>query len=415
MHGPDPAVLAREAMMALTVVIVAAKLGGEFFSRLGQPPVLGELVIGMALGNLPWFLALKTSTAIAVVAEIGVILLLFEVGLESDLHKMLAVGWSALLVACLGVVAPMALGYGVSALLLSQEGPLTHLFVGATLTATSVGITARVLKDLNVADTKEARIILGAAVADDVIGLVVLAVVSGLAAATAGSGAGFTWSSTLWIVAKAALFLTLAMLAGRFLAQRMFRYAARLRIPGVLAAVSICFCFVTAMLAARVGLAPIVGAFAAGLVLDPVHYQPFLDRGERRVEDLLFPITTLIAPVFFVLMGLRVDLSGFASAPVAAFTALVTLAAVAGKQICALGVLERGVDRLAVGVGMIPRGEVGLIFASIGAGLVVAGRPLFSTATLSALVAMVMLTTLVTPPLLKVVFVRRAKDRGVVV
>ena len=198
-----------------------------------------------------------------------------------------------------------------------------------------------------------------------------------------------------------------AVLAGRFLAQRMFHLAARLRIPGALLALSLSFCFLLAALAARAGLAPIVGAFAAGLILDPVHYRPFLERGERRVEDLLFPIATLIVPVFFVHMGLRVDLGAFTSASVAGFAAVVTLAAVAGKQVCGLGVLERGVDRIAVGVGMIPRGEVGLIFAGMGSSLLVSGQPLFSPATYSALVAMVMLTTLMTPPLLKLVFGRR--------
>jgi Kef-type K+ transport system membrane component KefB len=153
-----------------------------------------------------------------------------------------------------------------------------------------------------------------------------------------------------------------------------------------------------------------VGAFAAGVVLDPVHYRTFLERGERRVEELLFPITTLIVPVFFVLMGLRVDLRSFASPEVMGFAALVTAAAIIGKQICGLGVLDRGVDRIAVGVGMIPRGEVGLIFAAMGANLTLQGRPLFSSTTFSALVFMVMLTTFLTPPLLKIVMGRKRRQ-----
>jgi len=413
-HGADLAALVRETMVALTLILAAAKIGGELFSRMGQPPVLGELVFGVILGNLDLvgvtaLGGLEHNVAIAAVAEIGVVLLLFEVGLESDLHELLAVGRSALLVATLGVAAPMVLGYGVSAVMLPAAGWMTHLFVGATLTATSVGITARVFKDLNAADTKEARIILGAAVADDVIGLVVLAVVSGLVMAAAGGQAAFSAAGALWIIGKAALFLGVAVLAGRFLAQRMFHYAARLRVPGVLLAVCISFCFVVAALAGLVGLAPIVGAFAAGVVLDPVHYRPFLERGERRVEELLFPITTLIVPVFFVLMGLRVDLKSFASAEVLGFAALVTAAAIAGKQVCGLGVLEKGVDRITVGVGMIPRGEVGLIFAGMGAALVAGGKPIFSPATFSAMVFMVMLTTFLTPPLLKIVLGRGRK------
>ena len=170
-------------------------------------------------------------------------------------------------------------------------------------------------------------------------------------------------------------------------------------------------CALPISLSGLVGLAPIVGAFAAGVVLDEVHYQTFLDRGERRVEELLFPINTLIVPVFFVVMGLRVDLRSFASPAVLGFAALVTAVAIIGKQICGVGVLERGVDRLAVGVGMIPRGEVGLIFAGLGSTLVLNGRPLLSQTTFSALVLMVMLTTFITPPLLKAVFDRkRARD-----
>ncbi len=413
MPTADISELVRQTMMVLILIIVAAKLGGELMGRLGQPPVLGELVIGVVLGNLNLFGitlldSLKDSSPLRILAEIGAILLLFEVGVESDLMQLLAVGWSSLIVATLGVIAPMVLGYLVSSQLIPDASWLTHLFVGGTLTATSVGITARVLKDLGKSDTTEARIILGAAVADDVIGLVVLAVVTGLTTAAVGgsAAAGISWGSTLWIIAKASIFLVLAVVIGRFWSQRMFSYAARLRVPGALLALCICFCFALATLAGLVGLAPIVGAFAAGVVLEEVHYQPFLERGERKVQDLLFPLTTLVVPVFFVLMGLRVDLRSFASIPVLIFAALITVAAVAGKQICALGALEKSVDRLAIGVGMIPRGEVGLIFAGIGSTLMLEGRPILSPTTFSALVLMIMLTTFITPPLLKVVFDR---------
>ena len=405
--------LVRQTMVALVLIIVAAKLGGELMGRLGQPPVLGELVMGVILGNLNLFGItlldpLKTSTPLGILAEIGAILLLFEVGVESDLVQLLAVGWSSLLVAVLGVIAPMALGYLVATQLIPEAGWLSHLFVGGTLTATSVGITARVLKDLGRSNTKEARIILGAAVADDVIGLVVLAVISGLTtAAMAGTGGGVGWGASLWIIVKASLFLIVALFAGRFWSQRVFSYAARLQVSGALLALCICFCFVLATLAGLVGLAPIVGAFAAGVVLEEVHYQPFLERGERTVQELLFPLTTLIVPVFFVLMGFRVDLRSFSSLAVLGFAGLITAVAIIGKQVCALGVLERGVDRLAVGVGMIPRGEVGLIFAGLGSTLMLRGHPVLSQTTFSALVLMIMLSTFITPPLLKAVFQRK--------
>src|SRR5229473_3452302 len=242
-----------QTMMVLTLIIVAAKLGGELMGRLGQPPVLGELIMGVVLGNLNLFGItlldpLKNSSLLAILAEIGAILLLFEVGVESDLVQLLAVGWSSLLVATLGVIAPMILGYLVARYLIPDASWLSHLFVGGTLTATSVGITARVLKDLGKANTKEARIILGAAVADDVIGLVVLAVVSGLvtAAASSSGSTAVSWISVLWIVAKASIFLTVAVIVGRFWSQRVFVHAARLQVSGALLAVCICFCFIVA-------------------------------------------------------------------------------------------------------------------------------------------------------------------------
>lgn len=402
----------RQSMMVLAMILIAAKIGGELMARIGQPPVLGELIMGVVLGNLNIFGLtlldpLKTNDTVRVVGEIGAILLLFEVGVESDLVQLLAVGWSSLLVATLGVIAPMILGYFVSTQLLPTAGWLSHMFVGGTLTATSVGITARVLKDLRRANTVEARIILGAAVADDVIGLIVLAVVSGLVtAAMSGSGGGVGFGDILWIIFKAALFLALAVIVGRYWSSRVFHYAARLRVPGAMLTLCICFCFAVATISGLVGLAPIVGAFAAGVVLEEVHYRPFTMRGERRIQELLYPINTLIVPVFFVLMGLRVDLRSFASPTVLGFAALITVAAIVGKQVCGLGVLEKGVDRLVIGVGMIPRGEVGLIFAGMGSTLLLNGQPILPPATFSALVLMIMMTTFITPSALKVAFDR---------
>jgi len=415
MPSVDISELVRQTMLILMLIIISAKVGGELMSRFGQPPVLGELFIGVLLGNLNLFGIhyldpLKDSIPLQILAQIGGILLLFEVGVESDLPKLLAVGWSSLLVATLGVIAPMALGYIVSTQLVPAANWLTHLFVGGTLTATSVGITARVLKDLGKSDTKEARIILGAAVADDVIGLIVLAVISGLTtAAVAGvdAGSAVDWMSVLWIVAKACLFLTLALLIGRLWSQRMFFYAARFKVSGTLIGSSLVFCFVIATVASLIGLSPIVGAFAAGVVLEEAHYLRFRERGERTVQELLFPLTTLVVPVFFVLMGFRVDLHSFSSASVLGFAGLISAAAIVGKQICGLGVLERGVDRLAIGVGMIPRGEVGLIFAGLGSTLMLRGQPVLAQTTFSALVLMIMLSTFITPPLLKAVFERK--------
>jgi Kef-type K+ transport system membrane component KefB len=334
-------------------------------------------------------------------AQIGVLFLLFSVGLESDIQKMMAVGLSSFVVAVLGVVAPMVLGYFCSKWFFPTHNPLTHWFVGATLCATSVGITARVLADLKRTSSTEGRIILGAAVIDDVLGLLVLAVVAGLIKAT-DSGLAFRASSVAWIIGKSLIFLVGAVVLGQWLSKRAFKLAARLQGEGILLSLSLAFCFGLAYLAGRAGLAPIVGAFAAGLVLDEVHYRDLRSRDhhQRDIPTLLEPISQFLVPVFFVLMGIRVDLSVFGMKEVLGFAAILTMAAIVGKQACALGVLERGTDRLAVGLGMIPRGEVGLIFASIGSTLMIGGERVIDDAVFSAVVMMVAITTLMTPPLL---------------
>jgi Kef-type K+ transport system membrane component KefB len=404
-HGLDPAVL-----VGLATMLLIAKLGGELFAKFKQPAVLGELIGGILFGALAlvgvgWVERLRADAVIAALAEIGVIILLFEVGLESNLREMVEVGWSSLLVALLGVVVPFFLGWGLAAYFLPDEPTLGHVFIGATLCATSVGITARVLKDLGRLRAREARIILGAAVIDDVLGLLILAVVAGAIQASA-AGEALALSSVAIIALKSLAFLVGAVLVGQFIVPLLFRGAGRLSSSGVLVTAALAFCFVLAWAAALVGLAPIVGAFAAGLVLDEVHFEHFTRRGEMRLEALLAPVSALLVPVFFVLMGLKVDLRVFARVEVLAFASVLTLAAVVGKQVCSLGVVERGVNRLAVGVGMIPRGEVGLIFAGIGATLMLpnaqgVSEPVVGAATFGAIVIMVVFTTLVTPPVLK--------------
>src|SRR5215203_740479 len=404
-HGLDPAVL-----IGVAIMLVVAKLAGEIFERLQQPSVLGELFGGILLGNLVIFgfngaEPLKTSETIAALAEFGVIILLFEVGLESDLKEMIEVGWSSLLVAVLGVLAPFFLGWAVSAYFLPDEGQLVHIFIGATLCATSVGITARVFKDLGKLGTREARIILGATVIDDVLALLVLAVVAG-AIRDAGTGGALSMLDVGVIALKSVAFLIGSIVIGLFLVPRMLRGAGRLESRGVLLTLAISFCLFLAWAAAKVGLAPIVGAFAAGLILDEVHYKPKGDRKERDLNDLLQPVSAVLVPIFFVLMGLKVDLRLFVRVDILGFALALTLAAIVGKQICALGVVERGINRLAVGVGMIPRGEVGLIFAGIGATLMLpsasgVNQPVISSAIFGAVVIMVIITTLLTPLALK--------------
>jgi Kef-type K+ transport system membrane component KefB len=230
-------------------------------------------------------------------------------------------------------------------------------------------------------------------------------VVSGVIAA-ANTGGTLATSDVVVIILKATAFLVGAIVIGSWLSPRVFRIASRLRIRGLLLTLALSFCFLLAYLANVIELAPIVGAFAAGLILDEVHYRDFIDKGDHNVEELLHPINTFLVPVFFVLMGIKVDLSTFGQVEVLGFAALLSIVAIAGKMICALGVVEKGLDRISVAVGMVPRGEVGLIFAGIGAALMLHGHPVISGTVFSAVVIMVIVTTLITPPLLKITLAR---------
>jgi Kef-type K+ transport system membrane component KefB len=402
-----------QVLLALAIILLAAKLGGDLMIRLKQPEVLGELIIGIILGNLALlnihvFDFLRQDTVLEILSELGVVLLLFEVGLHTTIPDMLKVGVSSLLVALLGVIVPFFLGWGVSAFFAPEADRLVHVYLGATLTATSVGITARVLSDLKRLHTSEARIVLGAAVIDDVLGLMVLAAVGGVIAA-AEAGTALNIGAIAGILARSVGFLIIAVSIGRLLLPYYFRLMTRLQSQGVLLISSLVLCFGLAYLAAAAGLAPIVGAFTAGLILEPVHYQELSARHEdASLEELVSPLVTLLVPIFFVTMGARVNLQDFARVELLGFALCLTIAAIIGKQICGLGVLERGLDRIAVGLGMIPRGEVGLIFASIGASLMLHGKPVIDSATYGVVVIMVVLTTLATPPLIKWRFNRLA-------
>jgi Kef-type K+ transport system membrane component KefB len=392
-------------VLSLAVILVAAKIGGELATRLRQPAVLGELVVGVILGNLTLVgfhgaEGMASEPTLDMLARLGVLVLLFEVGLESTVQEMLKVGLSSLLVAVLGVAAPFALGFGVGVWLLPGASFFVHAFLGATLTATSVGITARVLQDIGRSQSGAARVILGAAVIDDVLGLLILAVVSGSIVA-ANEGTAVSPADVGFILGKATVFLVGSLVIGVYLAPKVFTAAAKLRGSGVLLALGLSFCFALAWLANRIGLAPIIGAFAAGLILERFHFRDFVTRGEHPLEELIHPISSFLVPIFFVIMGMRTDLRSFAEPGVLGLAAALTVAAIVGKQVCSLGVVAKGVDRLSVGIGMIPRGEVGLIFANIGLTLTVGAERIVDHATFSAVVVMVIATTMVTPPALK--------------
>jgi Kef-type K+ transport system membrane component KefB len=310
------------------------------------------------------------------------------------------VGPSSLLVAGLGTFASLGLGIGAAALLMPGGPAATHIFLGAAITATSIGITARVLKDMGASRSIEARIILGAAVVDDVLGLVVLGIVAASFAPQQGAAAPGAMS-ILALIMKTAGFLALALLLGTRLTPAWFRRAAELRTKGALLGLGLCFCFFLSWAASSIGLAALVGAFAAGLVIEDVHSEAFVRRGERPLGELLQPMTSFLVPVFFVLVGFHADISVFAKPAALAVPIGLTLAAILGKLTCTLGVLTRGASKLTVAIGMMPRGEVALVFAALGGALRVGQAPLLDHNGYTAIVAVVILTTLVTPPALK--------------
>jgi Na+:H+ antiporter len=382
----------RELLLGLVLVWLAAKMAGEAMERLGQTAVLGELLAGVLIG--PGVLGLvHESQALHALAELGVLILLFEVGLESDLGELLRAGLQATLVALVGVAAPFAVGYGVMHWL--GHPTLLAVFVGATFTATSVGITARVLADLGRLGDRAARVVLGAAVVDDILGLIILAVVTGIA--QTGS---VSLGAVGLLAAKAVVFLVAAVLVGVRLAPTLVRWVGRLRARGTLIVYSVVFAVALAAVADLIGLATIIGAFAAGLVLATT---------ERRahIEERIKPVADLLVPVFFVTVGMKVQpaaLNPFAEGGQFGVAMLLTGVAVVSKLAAGLAVYQQGVRRWPVAVGMVPRGEVGLIFAGAGLAAGVVAEDLYS-----ALVVVVMLTTFAAPPWLKALYRERVR------
>jgi Kef-type K+ transport system membrane component KefB len=389
--------------LALSVILIAAKLGGDLATRTGQPAVLGELLAGVLLSNAPGIGPLHTLAAVPhidILAQLGMLLLLFEVGLALSVRDLVDVGGSSLLVALFGTVASFTLGTAVAAALLPTAARAVHVFLGAAVTATSVALTARVLKDLGASRGREARIVLGAAVVDDVLALVLLAVVTGWLGSGA-RGEAFRGWPVFVLAAKTIGFLGVALWLGTRLAPAGFRQAARLRTPGALLAGGLGFCFFLSWAASAIGLAPLIGAFAAGLVLEDVHSEVFVQRGERSLGEMLDSMTAFLVPVFFVVVGLRVNLASVITPGALGLAAALTLAAVAGKLACAAGVVSRGASRLTVAAAMIPRGEVTLVYAALGLTLHAGDSPILDARSYAALVAVVLMTTLLTPPALR--------------
>ena len=420
-HGTNISII----FLWIAIVLILAKVSA-LVERVGQPAVLGEILMGICLGNLPllgiyFFAPMVSNEIMHFLAELGVVILLFYIGMESSVESMVKVGAQSFLVATIGVAVPFVLGtYVAGPLLLPGQSANTYLFLGSILTATSVGITARVLKDIGKSQTAESRIIIGAAVIDDVMGLVILAVVSAIV---------FKGSVSMGemgiILAKAIVFLIGAVLIGMPLAPFLGKFFSKIHTGvGMKFALVISFGLVFAYLASVVGLAPIVGAFAAGLILKPVHFKAFdnpeivkeleevvsgaesrgsfvakidgiaATHSEKHTEDFVDHLGHFLVPIFFVITGMQVKLEAFMDINVVLISLGLFAAAVIGKIVAGFG-CGKGIRKWVVGVGMIPRGEVGLIFANMGRSLGVMDDNIFS-----AVVVVIMLTTLVPPPVL---------------
>jgi len=448
-------------LIELAALILIAMVGRWVAAKVKQPSVLGELVVGVVAGNIGYAVGLPLSvvimglgsvqslmaqvwatglpvanvaprlfspdelapggighqlvelltgpganqlvimaTALWMFSNLGVIVLLFMVGLESTVEEMLRVGPRSLAVAVVGIVAPFVLGYLSSAALLPGASTAAHLFIGATLSATSVGITARVFKDLRRLQSPEAKVILGAAVIDDVLGLIILAIVVGIVV----SG-GVQFGQVLRIGLSSAFFLGAVMLYGERLVRLLMPVMSALDRTNLRLLFPLALACVLSWLANMINLAPIVGAFAAGLILNEEHFPDREGDHEATITRGMHPLEAIFAPAFFVLMGMQVNLATFASSRTIGLALAVTAAAFLGKLVSGLPA-GRGTDRLSVGIGMVPRGEVGLIFASIGKAIGVVTDAVFSS-----VVMMVIVTTLAAPLLLQWSLFRKRRRR----
>jgi len=421
-----PLVLAG-VLLSLVVIYVASKLGGEICARIDLPPVLGELVAGVLVGvsalqllifpeagedgSRSLIMALLQASAhldpatfatvfqsqsevISVLSELGVVILLFEIGLQSDLKELLKVGVQATVVAIVGVVTPFALGTA-GLILLFGVPAVPAIFAGAALTATSIGITAKVLAEIQRLGSREGQIIIGAAVMDDVLGIIVLAVVASLA-----RDGQVEVGKVIYLIISAGVFLIGSIWLGRLLSPFFVVLVNGMKTRGQLLLAALVFAFALSYVAAVIQLEAILGAFAAGLILAETEKQ-------RELEEQVLPIADMLVPVFFVVVGARTDISVLnplvpENREALIMASFLILVAILGKLVTGLSVFgQPGINRLAIGVGMIPRGEVGLVFAAVGSASGVLTKSLEA-----AIISMVILTTFLAPPLLRLVFAR---------
>ncbi|NJM72001.1 MAG: cation:proton antiporter [Scytonema sp. RU_4_4] len=412
-------------LLSLVIIYLASKLGGELSKRLNFPPVLGELVSGVVIGVSALHLLMfsesgaqasdsaimsvlqfifdlspdsvtsifhSQSEVISVLAELGVIILLFEIGLESDLRQLKEVGYQATIVAVVGVSVPFTAGT-IGLMMLFHVPVIPAIFAGAALTATSIGITSKVLSELGRLKSKEGQIIVGAAVIDDVLGIIVLAVVASLA-----KTGEVDILNVVYLIFSASIFLLGSILLGKFFNKTFVAIADKLQTRGQLVIPALIFAFFMAFIANAIHLEAILGAFAAGLVLDETDKR-------KELDQQVVPIADILVPIFFVAVGARADLGVLNPTNADNQTGLIIaifliVVAIVGKVVTGWTVFgQPQLNRLAIGVGMIPRGEVGLVFAGIGSASGVLDKPLEA-----AIITMVILTTFLAPPLLRFAF-----------
>ena len=379
-----------EKFLEIAIILVAAKFGAELMRRINQPAVIGELAAGIiigyyGLGLLPHF---ESGDVVSTLAEIGVVLLLFEVGLETNLEEFVELGSTSILVALIGVVAPFAVGFGsIYALGLGGVNQFeVALFVGAAMTATSVGITARVFGDLGALKSREAKTIIGAAVIDDILGLLILTVVAGLL----GSTGDFQIIDLAIISGKAIGFLAVTVIVGRKLSPIIFNFFVKIPSPGTFVTGSFIFAMLLGAAAHYVGLHPIVGAFAGGVVAAE-------SKMTHRIREEMKPLNFLLVPIFFVYIGSEVNIQTLASLDIFLYGMAVSALAMIGKFVSGLGALGKGMNTSIIGIGMAPRGEVGLIFVAVAASTLSA---VINEEIISIIIWMVISTTIVAPILL---------------
>ncbi|WP_216087148.1 cation:proton antiporter [Stanieria cyanosphaera] len=424
-ESADATMVLTSVLLSLVVIYLASKLGGEISRYFDLPPVLGELVGGVIVGVSAFHLIVFPETGaaasdsvlmtilqgigglnpesaesvfaaqsevISVLAELGVIILLFEIGLESDLRELQKVGYQAAIVAVVGVAVPFAAGT-IGLMLIFGMPAIPAIFAGAALTATSIGITSKVLSELGHLKSKEGQIIVGAAVIDDVLGIIVLAVVASLA-----KTGEIDFLNVVYLIVSATVFLLGAIFLGKFFNKSFIAIADKLQTRGNLVIPALVFAFSMAFIANAIHLEAILGAFAAGLVLDETDKR-------KELDQQVIPIADILVPIFFVTVGAKADL-GVLNPAIAenreglVIAAFLIVVAIIGKVITGWAVFNQPqINRLAIGIGMIPRGEVGLVFAGIGSASGVLSKPLEA-----AIIIMVILTTFLAPPLLRWAF-----------